>query len=146
MQSIDLRNNVSPIHLERDSISIRGFLSTSGVANFLGLKYATILLRFQDAVPAPLAGEVDGTKYGPRCPQKVDRIHVLMENMFEKLSSDQRCDELDCLHLNIYAPPTASISGKEALPVFAWIHGGAFNNGDNTTEFGISSLLPRKGL
>lgn len=127
--------------------AVNGFLSTQGVANFLNVPYATIPARFRTARRLDLAalqGELDATKYGPRCPQPFDPIHILMTHMFEQLSMEQYTEEFSCLDVNIYAPPSvlpgqpghSAASAPAPIPVFAWIHGGAFRAGDNTTEFG----------
>jgi carboxylesterase type B len=70
-------------------------------------------------------------------------MQSLMDNMFEQLSSKQFHSEMNCLHLNIYAPPQA-LEWSNKLLVLALIHGGAFNTGDNTTEFGMYSKTRRE--
>lgn len=126
--------------------TIRGFVSTHGVANYLNIPYAHIPARFRtaqrlDLTDLPADTELDATKYGPRCPQPADDIHVLMSHMFEQLPMTQYTEEFSCLDVNIYAP--ASIQEGTPLPVFAWIHGGAFRAGDNTTEFDGNHLVAR---
>lgn len=137
---ISLDNKADSFSLAVGSLRLHGFISIHGVANFLNVPYASIPARFKTAIsldPTVMHGDLDVTQYGPRCPQGPDDIHVIMHNMFEKQSMSQYQSEMDCLHLNIYAPPE-SLESQTAklLPVFAYIHGGAFNCGDNTTEFG----------
>lgn len=140
MENISLDNFQENFNFRAEHVDINGFLSKQGVANFLGIPYAQFPARFRTARRVDLDlldGQLDASRYGPRCPQKTDNIHPMMHQMFEKLSTSQRCDETTCLHLNIYAPPqSVGATGHSDLPVFVWIHGGGFNNGDNTTEFG----------
>jgi len=42
--------------------------------------------------------------------------------------------EMDCLTVNIYTPP--DLGDERKVPVFAYIHGGAFAHGDSGTEQG----------
>ncbi|OKL61839.1 hypothetical protein UA08_02295 [Talaromyces atroroseus] len=140
-----MANKAVPQILQIGSLRLNGFLSKHGVANFLNIPYAQIPARFKTAVlydPASLTGDLDASDYGPRCPQPADPIHGVMQNMFERLSSEQYPSEFDCLHLNIYVPPDFEHL-RERLPVFAYIHGGAFNCGDNTTEFDGNHLVKR---
>ena len=123
-------------------VTLKGFVSEQGVANFLNVPYATIPLRFRTAVPLPISAHQSGldvSHYGPRCPQKADGLQDMMAHVFEKVTLSAAPDETNCLHLNIYTPPAATWStATSKLPVFVWIHGGAFNHGDNSSQFGMS--------
>ncbi|KAM0543275.1 hypothetical protein ACHAPJ_012359, partial [Fusarium lateritium] len=68
-----------------------------------------------------------------------------MGHLFDKVSAvHQLSDEYECLNLNIYTPPSAIGPGAGTpLPVFVWIHGGAFNAGDNTVQFDGNHLVKR---
>ncbi|EXJ73229.1 uncharacterized protein A1O5_02989 [Cladophialophora psammophila CBS 110553] len=147
MENISLDNFRENFGFWVENLHINGFISKQGVANFLGIPYAQFPARFRTARRTDLGllhGQLDASRYGPRCPQKTDNIHPMMHHMFEKLSMSQRCEETTCLHLNIYAPPQCVGSASHPkLPVFAWIHGGGFNNGDNTTEFNGNHLVRR---
>ncbi|CAK7216753.1 hypothetical protein SCUCBS95973_002913 [Sporothrix curviconia] len=129
--------------------TLHGFLSTHGVANFLNVPYARIPARFRTAEPVSLKelkGDLDNSQYGPRCPQPPDPIHILMGHMFECLPMEQYTDELSCLDVNIYIPPPGvDLKSKTNtnLPVFAWIHGGAFRAGCNTVEWDGNHLVAR---
>jgi carboxylesterase type B len=119
-----------------DSLEIKGFRSKHGALNYLGVPFGSIAARFLSAKLVELDqlnGTLDATLYGPRCPQGADLPHWLFENIFEKLGNTQRMSEIDCLNLNIYAPPDLS----EKVPVFAYIHGGAFSMGDSGPENGM---------
>ncbi|KAI8649755.1 Carboxylic ester hydrolase [Fusarium keratoplasticum] len=63
-----------------------------------------------------------------------------MGHLFERVSAVQQLSgETKCLNLNIYTPPSAiGTAASPSLPVFVWIHGGGFNAGDNTVQFGKS--------
>ncbi|KAF4629732.1 hypothetical protein G7Y89_g8410 [Cudoniella acicularis] len=145
--NISLDNFRSTCRLRVGETDLTGFISKQNVANFLGIPFAKVAARFRTARRIDLEdlhGDVDATRYGPRCPQKVDTIHPIMCNVFEKLSTEQRTDEDTCLHLNVYAPLEGTVkSNAEKIPVFVWIHGGGFNNGDNTTEFDGNHLVQR---
>ncbi|OAP58682.1 hypothetical protein AYL99_07772 [Fonsecaea erecta] len=147
MENISLDNFRENFSLQAENVHINGFISKQGVANFLGIPYAQFPARFRTARRVELGllrGQLDALRYGPRCPQKTDNIHPMMHHMFEKLSMSQRCDETTCLHLNIYAPPeSVGVAKRSSLPAFVYIHGGGFNNGDNTTEFDGNHLVRR---
>lgn len=138
--NISLDNFLQDRKLRIGQVEINGFVSKQNVANFLGIPFAKFPARFRTAQRLDLKdlqNDVDATSYGPRCPQKVDVHHHVMSNVFERLSTSQRCDEYTCLRLNVYTPRGATgAPGGAKYPVFAWIHGGGFTNGDNTTEFG----------
>jgi len=121
-----------------DNLNVKGFVSKQGVLNFLGIPYARAAARFLSAKLLELdhlSGTLDATLYGPRPPQGADVAHWLFENIFEKLGCDRRMSEMDCLTLNIYTPP--DLKASENVPVFAYIHGGAFAHGDSGTEQGL---------
>lgn len=144
-KAVEIANKADPCALQIGSLKLNGFRSIHGVANFLNIPYAQIPARFRTALPvnpSALHGGLDAADYGPRCPQPTDPIHVVMGHMFERQSMDQYSSEFDCLHLNIYTPADFhQLPESRKLPVFAYIHGGAFNCGDNTTEFGKSDNL-----
>lgn len=137
-KNISLDNLQENYRFQAGETVIDGFISKQGVANFLGIPFARVPQRFRAAQQTNLQpGTIDASQYGPRCPQGDDPLHSIMSNVFEKLSATQRQDEETCLHVNIYVPGAiVEAAGDHSLPVFAWIHGGGFNNGDNTTEFG----------
>ncbi|KFY66364.1 hypothetical protein V496_02088 [Pseudogymnoascus sp. VKM F-4515 (FW-2607)] len=140
----DSENHVS---VDIDEASFRGFTSSLGVANFLGVPFATISGRFRPAQllkPASLSGTtVDVTKYGPKCPQPENfgrrrRLH-LYEGVQE---SEVTTSEFDCLRLNIYTPSTSiSSMTSSKLPVLIYIHGGGWIFGDGNSEYDGNFLV-----
>ncbi|PMD32301.1 alpha/beta-hydrolase [Hyaloscypha variabilis F] len=140
-------NHLEDFTLSIGKIQLKGFISKQGIANFLNIPYAKAPVRFRTATPISISNhhaDLDASRYGPRCPQEATERESLMAHLYEKVSSSQAPDEVNCLHLNIYTPPAAtSLTTASRLPVFVWIHGGAFNVGDNTTQFDGNHLIKR---
>lgn len=112
-----------PDPIEIDTGRLQGELrkapSGKSVIEYRGIPYAqspTGVLRWSLPVPAKSwTGILDASKFGPACPQ-VSRFNL----------TDSSIEE-DCLSINVSAP--ADIKQGEKLPVFFWIHGGAFVGG-----------------
>jgi carboxylesterase type B len=142
-----LENRREDLTLVISKVPLKGFVSEHGVANFLNVPYGTVPLRFRTAVPLLISAHkssLDVSQYGPRCPQKTDRLQDMMAHVFEKVTASAAPDETNCLHLNIYTPPAATYStATSKLPVFVWIHGGAFNHGDNSSQFGMPDICSK---
>jgi len=141
-------NHLEDFTLSIGKIQLKGFISKQGIANFLNIPYAKAPVRFRTATPISISNhhaDLDASRYGPRCPQEATERESLMAHLYEKVSSSQAPDEVNCLHLNIYTPPAAtSLTTASRLPVFVWIHGGAFNVGDNTTQFGMFNICSQQ--
>jgi len=96
-------------------------------------------LRWKDPVPAGNWQQTrDGTKLSKQCIQPP--------------SSDNSASSEDCLYLNIYSPYNAYVDSvlnnntSKLLPIFVWIHGGAFTMGsgneyDGSTIATISNMI-----
>jgi carboxylesterase type B len=145
MVSVSLDNWAEDLSHLVGPTQFQGYLSHKGVANFLNVPFATVQRRFRPARLTPITDlpqVVNARSYGPRCPQPTEELHLTMGHMFEKVSAvGQLADETNCLNLNIYTPPTALVAdGGSDLPVFIWCHGGGFNIGDNTAQFGRADL------
>jgi len=103
-----------------ESGRIRGVVR-HGALEFRGLPYAvppTGAGRW--ALPKaaqPWTGIRDGSAFGPACPQEA------------RFGISERSENEDCLTLNISAP--ADRRAGEKLPVFVYIHGGAFVGGSS---------------
>ncbi|OAG39673.1 hypothetical protein AYO21_06141 [Fonsecaea monophora] len=92
MENISLDNVRENFSFRAEDVQINGSRSKQGVANFLGIPYAQFPARFRTAGRVDLGlldGQLDASRYGPRCPQKTDNIHPMMHHMFEKLSMSQ---------------------------------------------------------
>lgn len=143
-----LNNYVRDLDITVENIRLSGFVSKSGIANFLGLPYARAPVRFRPSVILPireLHSGVVARQYGHRCPQKLDPLQSTMSHVFEKVSAMTDLDETKCLNLNIYTPLEAlDPTRKSKVPVLVWIHGGGFNIGDNTTQFGTLDMPKRQ--
>ena len=97
-----------------------------GVRVFRGVPFAEApvgALRFKRPVKVkPWTTERDATKFAAASMQDGDKEFAHSE---------------DCLYLNVWTPVEAAVGA--GLPVFVWIHGGAFNHGDNSSQFGMSA-------
>jgi para-nitrobenzyl esterase len=108
-----------PTTVTTDKGAIQG-LDSGSVIKFLGVPYAaapTGALRF--APPQPRAaweGVLNAKAPGPACPQ----------------ASQQ--DTEDCLYLNLTVPKT----DKRNLPVYVWVHGGGFVQGEGASSDGTA--------
>ncbi|KAL2069060.1 hypothetical protein VTL71DRAFT_15398 [Oculimacula yallundae] len=117
----------------------------AGLALFRGIPFATVSKRWtQSQVKDSLSSPFDATKFGPRCPQPP---HVSVITASQKVPDFEE-DEFSCLNLNIACPVEAlpkkneGESGeKKLLPVFVWVHGGAFKNGSISDPRFYSSAL-----
>ena len=105
-------------------VSSNGLSSTSSyvVNEYRGIPYAqapTGNLRW--ALPQPVAslgnGVFQATNFGPACPQN------------PRAGSPEKYVNEDCLSLNVTTP--SDMQAGEKLPVFFWIHGGAFVGGSS---------------
>jgi len=105
-------------------------VGAEGVAEFLGIPYAeppVRNLRFRPSRPAKAwEGVRDATALGPACIQGAG-------------AGPKKNVSEDCLYLNVFAP-----AGASALPVFVWVHGGAFISGSGGDYNGTQ--LARQGL
>ncbi|XP_014554756.1 hypothetical protein COCVIDRAFT_104164 [Bipolaris victoriae FI3] len=103
-----------------------------GVAQFLGLKYASIKDRF---APPELAdsygpGNTDATKFGPPPVSPAGSIHAEFSFIQQSLPLPEVPAQSDRegLNLNITVPTdkSGSIDPNAKLPVYVFIHGGGF--------------------
>nr|AGG20205.1 carboxylesterase ae17 [Bombyx mori] len=97
---------------------IRGLTSEDGsYSMFMGIPYANVNYSnpFGDAIPhTKFQDTFEAYDDGAICPQ----LYMFNETVL---------GNLDCLHLNIYVPSTAT--SKKPLPIMVWIHGGSFRRG-----------------
>ena len=88
------------------------------------------------ASPAPWAGERDASAFGPTVPKPGYQGPVA-----EILTAEPDFPGPECLNLNVWAP-----EGADALPVFVWIHGGAFRNGSGRSGYYDGAAFARDGV
>lgn len=97
--------------------------TVNGEDKFLGLRYAQPPignLRWQppQSVPRGFRQVIDGTKFGPHCPQPASFVGIASTTE-------------DCLFLNVYTPAREIAFAARPLPVMVWIHGGGFVAGES---------------
>lgn len=95
---------------------VRG-VAARGVRRWRGIPYAQAERFAAPEPPTPWSGIRDATHAGPQCPQ-------MYGNQAKRARMAKPDFDEDCLSLNIYAPDHAD--GDAPLPVYVWIHGGAF--------------------
>ncbi|MDB1086543.1 carboxylesterase family protein [Streptomyces sp. ACA25] len=116
---------------------VRGRGAGDGVIAVLGIPYAAAPFgarRFREPQPAPSWGEVrDGTAFGPIAPQSAELPGAPV----------WRPGDEDILTVNVWVPERAD---GGALPVFFWIHGGAYTFGSSAQPDFDGTALARAGL
>jgi len=95
----------------------RGTNSSAGVRVFKGIRFATAKRFKPPTVVTSWSGIYEANEIGPECPQIDSQLRTL-------LNADNSGQSEDCLFLNITAPSDST----PGLPVYVWIHGGAFTN------------------
>ncbi|WP_448627176.1 carboxylesterase/lipase family protein [Geodermatophilus sp. URMC 64] len=118
---------------------VRG-TTRDGVHAFRGIPYAAPpfgLRRFAaPAPPEPWDGVRPATEYGPTAPKPP------YAPPYDVLLPEPQIPGEDCLNLNVWTPdPTAA-----GLPVFLWIHGGAFVNGSGAVPVYDGATFARDGV
>lgn len=110
------------------------------VTSFLGIPYAEAPFgpnRFAAPTPPPRwAGVRDAVAYGATAPKIGYRPPT------STILSEPVVPGEECLNLNIWTPDIA----ETGLPVFVWIHGGAFVNGSNAVPIYDGSAFARDGI
>ena len=110
-----------------------------GVNSFLGIPYAQPpfgALRFAAPVPAvSWAGTRDAVEFGATVP-KPGYLPPM-----DAILPDPYVPGSDCLNLNVWAPDQAT-----DLPVYVWIHGGAFVNGSGAVPVYDGTAFARDGV
>ncbi|MGK5111999.1 carboxylesterase/lipase family protein [Geodermatophilus sp. CPCC 205506] len=119
--------------------TVRG-LSRDGVHAFLGIPYAAPPFgerRFAaPAPPEPWDGVRAATEYGPTVPKPP------YTPPYDVLLPEPVIPGEDCLNLNVWTPDP----GASGLPVFVWIHGGAFVNGSGAVPVYDGATFARDGV
>ncbi len=116
---------------------------TKGVTAFLGIPYAAAPvgdLRWRPPAPRPpWDGVRQADTFCASCMQELRRSFMPWTEEF-MLRNDVA---EDCLALNIWTPATDS---DAKLPVFVWIHGGAFFSGSGEVALYDGEALAKKGV
>lgn len=116
---------------------MRGTGAGDGVTAVLGIPYAAAPFgarRFREPQAAPAwSGVRDCTAFGPIAPQSAELPG----------SPVWRAGDEDVLTVNVWVPDGAEDSG---LPVFFWIHGGAYTFGSSAQPDFDGAALARAGL
>jgi para-nitrobenzyl esterase len=124
-----------------DTGAIRG-VDGSTVDRFMGIPYAQSpvgRLRWRAPLPAPAwDGIRDASKPGAACYQAAPSTFGPYTGEFVDVPSISE----DCLYLNVWRPHGAG--GK--LPVYVYIHGGAFNSGSGNVPVYDGAALAGRGI
>jgi para-nitrobenzyl esterase len=119
--------------------AVRGTVR-DGVHAFLGIPYAAPPFgprRFAAPQPAePWDGVRDCTEYGPTVPKPP------YAPPYDVLLPEPVIPGEDCLNLNVWTPDP----GASGLPVFVWVHGGAFVNGSGAVPTYDCATFARDGV
>ena len=119
--------------------TVRGSIR-NGVSAFLGIPYAAPPFgarRFAEPrPPEPWDGIRDATEYGPTVPKPP------YSPPYDVLLPEPVIPGEDCLNLNVWTPDP----GAAGLPVFVWIHGGAFVNGSGAVPTYDGATFARDGV
>jgi para-nitrobenzyl esterase len=111
-----------------------------GVTAFLGIPYAAAPVGpalYQAPGPAPAwDGVRDCDAFGPTAPKPP------YAPPFDELLADPDIPGDDFLNLNVWTPDP----GTAGLPVFVWIHGGAFRNGSGAVPTYDGAAFARDGV
>ncbi|SFT88756.1 para-nitrobenzyl esterase [Geodermatophilus amargosae] len=114
--------------------------SRDGVHAFLGIPYAAPPFgprRFAaPRAPEPWDGVRPATEYGPTVPKPP------YAPPYDVLLPEPQIPGEDCLNVNVWTPDP----GASGLPVFVWIHGGAFVNGSNAVPVYDGTAFARDGV
>ncbi len=133
-----------PLQIEGGKVEGQWAQNTE-VKAYLGIPYA-----------APPVGELRWAEPGPVVPwsgvRKADKQPAMcMQTLrtpgtisIEVYGNQNLPMSEDCLHLNVWAPADASSSSK--LPVFVWIHGGAFTSGSAAKPEFNGERLAKRGI
>ena len=128
-------NPNDPTVVKTDKGYVRGVFR-NGALEFRGIPYAEPTggeNRWSLPKPrTPWNGILDASKFGSACPQ------VARYNLTEASSNE------DCLFVNVSVPEKA-VGKEEKLPVFVWIHGGAFVGGGSNL-YRLDTLARDGGL
>jgi para-nitrobenzyl esterase len=114
--------------------------TADGVHAFLGIPFAAPPFgarRFAaPQPPEPWDGVRDATEFGPTVPKPP------YTPPYDVLLAEPVIPGEDCLNLNVWTPDP----GGAGLPVFVWVHGGAFVNGSGAVPVYDGATFARDGV
>lgn len=133
-------------YVKTDNGWLHGVRDDYGNHVFKGIPYALPPvgpLRFKDPKPAlSWQGVREADHYGPEAVQMYGAFDS-EELMFGDGGETAEYSSEDCLYLNVWSPARTE---DEALPVFVWIHGGAFMGGSGSAFLYRGGSLARRGI
>ncbi|PYI02469.1 carboxylesterase [Aspergillus sclerotiicarbonarius CBS 121057] len=140
-----------PSHLQR---VIGRKSAIPGIEEFRGIPYGIVPARWQHAVLRDrLPRDVfDATQNGPRCPQPQEPNNSDEFQSYLEFPGDVKESEFDCLNLFITRPSAAALAaaGFDAqsvkLPVYVYIHGGAYSFGAGTDPMWDPARLVKRSV
>ncbi|KAF3395620.1 Para-nitrobenzyl esterase [Talaromyces pinophilus] len=125
--------------------------SIDGIEEFRGIPYGKVPGRWQHAVLLDRLPQdiFDATHNGPRCPQPPEPNNSDFYQSYLEFPGDVEESEFDCLNLFVTRPSRATLlsSGEDTkLPVYAYIHGGAYAFGAGTDPMWDPARLVAKSV
>ena len=129
---------------------IVGWARGTDIVQFRGLPYASIPARFRQSIlnTSLPSQPYDATQPGPTCPHPPQEYWKYWEAQpltDLPVLDAVRIDELQCLNLSITAPADA-LNANLKLPVFVFIHGGAFIGGSHAIQLHGREVFDPTGL
>ncbi|KAJ7723426.1 Alpha/Beta hydrolase protein [Mycena metata] len=115
--------------------TFRGF-TAGNVTEYLGVPFASASRFETPKPPKELPGVQDATSFGPACPQQA--LSPLPGIPFARPVYPSISEE--CLTLDVFTPSKTHNLSK--LPVFVWIHGGAYQYG-NSRDKDVTAIVAR---
>ncbi|KAJ7630257.1 Alpha/Beta hydrolase protein [Roridomyces roridus] len=125
--------------------TFQGF-NTGNLTAFLGVPFGQAGRFEVPRAPGILHGVQNATNFGPTCPQQSSSLSIPAGVQFPDIGNGETLPDTpvviseDCLTLDVYKPATASAKSK--LPVFVWIYGGGFEDG-NSRNTNLDPIVER---
>ena len=121
---------------------VAGATQASGVRTYLGIPFAAPPLRnLRWREPQPVqhwTGVREAVAFPPMCPQG-------MRGPGQNHYFGAEPTSEDCLYVNVWTPPAATIPATKT-PVVVWIYGGGFSGGSASMPWANGALLASKGV
>ena len=141
---VPIDNDVAVDQVQIDSGRLRG-VSENGVVAFKGIPYAKPPIgkrRWREPEPvSKWQGVRDAKDFSASCRQARLPGAQFGPYTWEYLVSGPLSE--DCLYLNVWKPAQRA---RDRLPVFVWIHGGAYQMGSGSVALYDGAALARRGI